>query len=340
MQAVFDRRQQQHDPQRFVRLGQLGESPEQPERAERLLAALERAGIPVRVPNDHGTTPIAQVHSPLYLQFLETIHARWVGMPGASDEVLPNVHPRERTERYPDSPIGQAGYHQADTACPIGAHTWTAAYWSAQTALTAASALQSNAGPQYALCRPPGHHACAEQAGGFCFLNNAAIAAQHLLLQGARPAVLDIDVHHGNGTQQIFYHRDDVLTVSLHADPMHFYPFFVGHPNETGAGRGAGYNINLPMPLGSDDNDFIHTLDTACGHIARFGADVLVVALGLDAHESDPLRGLAVTTSGFSRIGARIGRAGLPTVFIQEGGYLSEHLSGNLEAVLTGFTNS
>ncbi|MEM6987565.1 MAG: histone deacetylase family protein, partial [Pseudomonadota bacterium] len=314
MQAVFDARQQQHAPKRFIRFGQLGDSPEQPERAEHLLAALDRADIPVREPSDHGIAPIARVHSPQYLRFLQSIHRRWIDMPGASDEVLPNVHPRERSERYPTSPVGQAGYHQADSACPIGEHTWQAAYWSAQSALTAASSLQNHSGPQYALCRPPGHHACAEQAGGFCFLNNSAIAAEFLRGMGARPAILDVDVHHGNGTQQIFYHRSDVLTVSLHADPMHFYPFFVGHADETGHGEGAGYNLNLPLPIGSDDKAFIDALDTAFDRIALFGADVLVVALGLDAHESDPLRGLSVTTSGFSRIGTRIARAGLPTV--------------------------
>ena len=338
MKAVFDSRQQQHDPKRFIRSGQLTDSPEQPERANRLRAALDRLSVPVAAPTDFGMAPIARLHSVQYLHFLKTIHAHWVAMPGAADEVLPNVHPRHRGERYPASPIGQAGYHQADSACPIGEHTWEAAYWSAQSALTAADAVRRGEGAHYALCRPPGHHACSEQAGGFCFLNNAAIAAEHLRQTGSRPAVLDVDVHHGNGTQQIFYARRDVLTVSLHADPMQFYPFFVGHADEIGEGEGTGFNLNLPLAMGSGDDRFIEALDQALDRIALFGADTLVVALGLDAHESDPLRGLAVTTPGFERIGARIAAAGLPTVLVQEGGYLSEHLSLNLEAVLRGFT--
>lgn len=338
MKAVFDPRQQHHDPKRFIRSGQLTESPEQPERAKRLRAALDQLSIPVCTPDDHGIAPLARVHSVQYLRFLQDIHSHWSALPNASDEVLPNVHPRHRAEHCPDSAIGQAGYFQADTACPIGEHTWEAAYWSAQTALTAAEIMRTEGETTYALCRPPGHHACADQAGGFCFLNNTAIAADQLRAAGARPAILDVDVHHGNGTQQIFYRRQDVFTVSLHADPSQFYPFFVGHTNETGEAEGRGYNLNLPLALGSGDEAFLSALDTALNAITTFGADTLVVALGLDAHESDPLRGLAVTTLGFERIGARIAQANMPTLLVQEGGYLSDHLSANLAAVLRPLT--
>ena len=188
----------------------------------------------------------------------------------------------------------------------------------------------------YALCRPPGHHAFADLAGGVCFLNNSAIAAQRLLAAGLRPAILDIDVHHGNGTQGIFYERDDVLTVSLHADPDGFYPFFWGHAHERGAGPGLGYNLNLPLPRGSGDEKFLRALDTAFEAIDDFSASVLVVALGLDAHVSDPFQGMTLTTKGFARIGAAIAAQGLPTLYVQEGGYLSDALEDNLASFLGG----
>jgi acetoin utilization deacetylase AcuC-like enzyme len=189
------------------------------------------------------------------------------------------------------------------------------------------------------LCRPPGHHASTEIAGGFCYLNNAAIAAQHLRSQHERIAILDVDVHHGNGTQEIFYSRPDVLTISLHADPVRFYPFFWGYSEEMGEGEGLGYNLNLPMERGTQDDEFLQTLRKALERIATFQPGVLVVALGLDAHESDPFQGFAVTTDGFRRIGEHIGAANLPTLIIQEGGYLSDALGPNLAAVLTGFGN-
>jgi acetoin utilization deacetylase AcuC-like enzyme len=187
---------------------------------------------------------------------------------------------------------------------------------------------------------PPGHHAFGDLAGGFCFLNNAAIAAEWLLKAGRRPAIIDIDVHHGNGTQGIFYERDDVLTVSLHADPIRFYPFFWGHAHERGEGAGLGFNLNLPMPRGTGDDDYLVTLDTGLERIAAFGADVVVVALGLDAHEDDPLKGLAVTTGGFARIGAALAGLGLPLLLIQEGGYLSQALGANLTSFLNGIQSS
>ena len=175
-----------------------------------------------------------------------------------------------------EAPLSQAGFHQADTACPISADTWESAYWSAQTATTGADAIAGGENAAYALSRPPGHHAYADLAGGFCFLNNSAIAADVLARKGLRPAILDVDVHHGNGTQGIFYRRSDVLTVSIHADPIRFYPFFWGHAHERGEGDGLGYNLNLPLPRGSGDDDYMRALDTALAHIAAFGTDVVV----------------------------------------------------------------
>ena len=189
----------------------------------------------------------------------------------------------------------------------------------------------------YALCRPPGHHAYADMAGGFCFLNNTAIAAERLRAKHQRVAVLDVDVHHGNGTQGIFYDRGDVLTVSIHADPAHYYPYFWGHAHETGTGKGNGCNLNLPLPLGSPDTPWLDAGDKALARIADFAPTALVVALGLDASESDPLQGLKVTGVGFHAMAGKIARLGLPTVLVQEGGYLSDDLGRNLVQFLDGF---
>ncbi len=336
MIAVFDDRQTLHDPQHFMANGVILPSPEQPARARVLRAAAEAAGCAVRPPDDHGQGPIAAIHSAEYLTFLRTIHRRWSRIEGASEEVVPNIHPDGPGAGYPRSAVGQAGWHQADTACPIGARTWESAYWSAQTALTGAALVGDGARAVYALCRPPGHHAYADRAGGFCFLNNAAIAAEALRARGLRPAILDVDVHHGNGTQGVFLRRKDVLTVSIHADPARFYPFFWGHAQERGEGEGQGFNLNLPLARGVGDDGYLEALGAAFDRIRDFGADALVVALGLDAYENDPLRGLAVTTPGFARIGEAIGGLGLPTLLVQEGGYLCDALGDNLVSFLTG----
>ncbi|SEL43006.1 Acetoin utilization deacetylase AcuC [Roseovarius azorensis] len=337
MKAIFDERQWRHDPKHFMANGVIRPSPEQPERIARLTEGARAAGCEFVTPEDAGLGPIAAIHSPEYVTFLRNIYTRWQRIEGAGQEVIPNVHPANRSDSYPKSAVGQAGYHQADTACPIGEGTWEAAYWSAQTAVTGADMLAGGARAAYALCRPPGHHAFGDLAGGFCFLNNAGIAAERLQARGLRAAILDVDVHHGNGTQGIFYDRDDVLTVSIHADPARFYPFFWGHADERGTGRGLGYNLNLPLARGTEDDAYLKVLDRALERVVNFGADVVVVALGLDAYQGDPFQGLAITTPGFARIGAAIAGLGLPTLFVQEGGYLCAELGQNLTAVLSGF---
>lgn len=340
MKAIFDERQWKHDPKHFMANGAILPNPEQPKRIEVLKAAAEAAGCVFEAPADAGMGPIAAVHTAEYVDFLKNIYPRWRRIEGAGAEVIPNIHPANRTDGYPKSAVGQAGYHQADTACPIAEHTFEAAYWSAQSAVSAADAIGRGERAVYALSRPPGHHAYADLAGGFCFFNNAGIAAQRLLAAGRRPAILDVDVHHGNGTQGMFYRRADVLTVSIHADPGRFYPFFWGHAQERGEGDGIGGNLNLPLPRGTGDDAYLKTLDAAFERIAAFGADVLVVALGLDAHIDDPFKGLAVTTPGFARIGAAIAGLSLPTLFVQEGGYISDALGDNLTHVLQGFTQA
>ena len=247
MKTFYANEQKSHDPKMFLSSGAPQPNPEKPERIERLLAGAKAAGSEIHRPRNHGLKPIAAVHTPEYLDFLQNIFLRWQRIEGASPEVIPNIHPLARSGSYPASAVGQAGYHMADTACPISADTWISACWSAWSAVEAADAVLAGDRFAYALCRPPGHHAFADVAGGFCFLNNSAIAAQHLLKDGRRVAILDVDLHHGNGTQGIFYGRSDVLTVSLHADPVRFYPFFWGHADERGESLGLGYNYNLPL---------------------------------------------------------------------------------------------
>ncbi len=327
-----------HYPRNFLVNGVLKPNPETPERAEALLAAALAAGheeVEPRADMDLG--PLAAVHTPEYLSFLAGIHERWRRIEGASAEVVPNIHPNGRHGGYPDSAVGQAGYHMADTACPISQGTWPAAVASAQAAVAASREVLDGAAAAYALCRPPGHHAFADMAGGFCYLNNSAIAAQTLRARHDRVAILDVDLHHGNGTQGIFYGRDDVLTVSLHADPARFYPFFWGHAHERGEGAGIGYNFNLPLARGTGDEGFLAALERGLHRIRAFAPGALVVALGLDAHKDDPLAGLALSTDGFERIGTAIARLGLPSALVQEGGYLTAALGANLCAFLRGF---
>jgi len=339
LKTFFAEEQRRHDPKMFLSSGAQKPNPEKPERVDRLLSGARAAGCSIERPADLGLGPIAALHTPEYIEFLRSIFARWQRIPDASDEVIPNIHPIARDGSYPASAVGQAGYHMADTACPISAETWDSACWSAWTAVAAAEAVMAGQRAAYALSRPPGHHAFADVAGGFCFFNNSGIAAQHLRRQAARVAILDVDLHHGNGTQGIFYARGDVLTVSIHADPVRFYPFFWGHADERGEGPGLGYNLNLPLPRHTGDAGFLEALDAALKRIEAFAPDALVVALGLDAYEGDPFGGLSVTTPGFTAIGAAIARAGLPTVIVQEGGYLCDALGANLTAFLTGFGN-
>lgn len=337
MITVFDDRQRLHDPQFFLSSGALRPCPERPARIDALLGAVRQLGGQVVAPTDAGQGPILAVHPARYLSFLEGIHARWHRIEGASAEVIANIHPSSRTDGYPKSAVGQAGFHMTDTSCPIGPDTWASARASAQTAIHAADLVLGGQGVAYALCRPPGHHAFADLAGGFCYLNNTAIAAERMTAAGRRVAILDVDLHHGNGTQGIFYARGDVLTVSIHADPERFYPFFWGYADETGTGAGQGANLNLPLPRGTGDEGFLAALGTALDRVAAWRADTLVLALGLDAFGGDPFAGLTVTTGGFTRIGQGIAALGLPTLIVQEGGYLRPELGDNLMAVLSAW---
>lgn len=341
MQVFFSETQLRHAPHEFLVRGRWQPCPEQPERATALKSALGAAGHAIATPPRGADAAIAAVHDARYLAFLENGYARWRELPNASDLIVPNIHPNGRpfgvAAGYPESVVGQAGYHMADTACPIGAESWPAIRASADCAIAAAGMVKDGARAAYALCRPPGHHAFADMAGGFCYLNNSGIAAQILRAKYARVAIVDVDLHHGNGTQGMFYHRGDVLTVSVHAAPDNFYPFFWGYADETGAGDGKGANLNLPLPLGSGDDAFLAALDIGLAKVRAFGAEAIVVALGLDAFAGDPFAGLKVTESGFRAIARRLGQLNLPSVLVQEGGYLCPELGRNLVAFLEGF---
>ncbi|PPJ48398.1 histone deacetylase family protein [Rhizobium sp. KAs_5_22] len=337
MKVFYAEEQKRHDPKFFLSSGGRQPNPEQPERVERLLNGARAAGLTVARPIEHGLGPISAIHTPEYLDFLKRIYQRWQHIEGASEEVIPNIHPIARGGTYPASAVGQAGYHMADTSCPISAETWDSACWSAWSAVSAADAVVAGESASYALCRPPGHHAFRDVAGGFCFFNNSAIAAQRLRRSAERVAIIDVDLHHGNGTQGVFYERADVLTVSIHADPVRFYPFFWGHADERGEGLGLGYNFNLPLARKSNDAAYLEALSAALRRVEAFSPDAIVIALGLDAFEKDPFGGLSVSTPGFALIGEAIAKLGRPAVIVQEGGYLCDELGDNLTSFLDGY---
>ena len=326
-----------HDPSGYFRRGRVVEHPEQAIRYTILRDAVAAAGHKLREPADAGIGPMAAVHDPLYLDFLSTIWSRRDELPGIGDEILTGHFARPQMARRPTGLLGQLGFYAADTSTGIRAGTWEAVYGSAQVGIATADAALG-AGSAYGLCRPPGHHAYAASAGGFCFLNNSAMAAARFAAATGGPvAVLDIDVHHGNGTQGIFYERGDVLTVSVHADPSNYFPFYAGYGDETGAGDGGGRNRNLVVPEGSGDAPWLEAVRDGIAAVEAFGPGALVVALGFDASEHDPIGALKVTTDGFRRAAEAIAALRMPTALIQEGGYLCEALPRNLAAFLEAY---
>jgi acetoin utilization deacetylase AcuC-like enzyme len=338
-----------HDPDRYFRRGTMVTHPEQADRYAILLDGV-RSAHRVAEAGDHGLEPILAVHDAGYVAFLRETWDRRDELLGVTDEVLSGHFARPHMHTRPEGLLGLLGYYTADTSTPIRAGTWAAIHGGAQAAVDTADAALDAAlaeGFAYALCRPPGHHAYADSAGGFCFLNNSGIAARRMQAQvaaregrPARVAILDVDVHHGNGTQGIFYEADDVLTISIHADPTDYFPYYAGYAEETGAGAGIGYNLNLPLPHGQGDGAFHRAIEQGLSRIAQYAPDALVVALGLDASEHDPIGALKVTTPGFERAGGLIASAGLPTAIVQEGGYLCDALPDNLAAFLTGFESA
>jgi acetoin utilization deacetylase AcuC-like enzyme len=311
---------------------------ERPERVDRVLAALAGAGFPEpRSPDAHGLDPVLAVHDAAYVAFLSTVWDDWRAQ-GFEGEAIPTVWPSRRMwrDRVPSDVEGKLGWYALAGETSIAGGTWEAARASADVALTGAAHLAAGAPSAFALCRPPGHHAAQDMFGGYCFLNNAALAAQALREAGAgRVAVLDVDFHHGNGTQAIFYERSDVVFASIHGDPDEAFPHFLGGADETGAGAGEGANHNFPLPRGTGWEAWSAALDEALARVG--GAEALVVSLGVDTFRGDPIGFFALESEDFPRMGERIARLGRPALFVMEGGYAVAEIGLNTVGVLQGF---
>ncbi|MHC5654797.1 histone deacetylase family protein [Stappia sp. ICDLI1TA098] len=340
MKTVFSPGQLAHDPKHEISDGELRPAVEIPARAEMVRARILETELgEVLTPEDFGRGPLARVHDGDYLDFLDSFWTRWTNA-GRGGEAFPFVWPVRglSLEPKPDHIDGLLGRYSFDAGTPLGQYSFAAARASANSALTAARLVAGGERSAFALCRPPGHHAAAGYYGGYCFLNNAAIAGQWLRDAGAeRVAILDVDYHHGNGTQSIFYERSDVLFLSIHADPREEYPYFLGHAGETGAAAGEGYNANYPLALGADWETWSNALAAAMARIRDFAPDTLVISLGLDAYEKDPISRFRLASEDFTRMGAALAGLGLPTIFVMEGGYAVEALGVNCVNTLAGF---
>ena len=313
---------------------------ENPERVERILSVLQSIEwAEIITPKDFGLDPILAVHDVDYVDFLRTAFEEWIQ--GKSDYektvLLPATFPPRGCSHRPKSILGRAGYYMFDLSAPILAGTYQAAIGSANCALSGAQVIANGARAAFALCRPPGHHAGKTYCGGYCYLNNAAIAGNWLSAKG-KVAILDIDYHAGNGTQDIFYERADVLTISIHADPDFEYPSFAGYSDETGAGPGIGTHRNFPLPAGTDDEQYLSTLDEAIGLIQSFVPAYLVLSAGMDLYSGDPLGSFNVTRAGIQEIGSRIAALDLPTLIVMEGGYDNAALGENILGLLDNFS--
>jgi acetoin utilization deacetylase AcuC-like enzyme len=323
--------------------GQLVPCFEVPARADYVLAELQRRQLgKVRSTGRMDVPALSAIHTPRYLDFLAGAWDEWVALDPANAmrDALPSVWPGRtfRTDVLPANFSARMGLFSFDAGSPLTAGTWIAARAGADCALAAAEHVAKGAQSAFVLSRPPGHHAGADFFGGYCFLNNAALAAQHLRDSGvSRVAILDIDYHHGNGTQAIFYDRADVHFASVHGDPHTEYPFFLGYPDERGAGAGLGFNHNLPLLRGTGFDVWRAALKAALQGIAAFGAQALVVSLGLDTFEGDPISGFTLKSEDYLRVGEDLAAAGLPTVFVFEGGYAVAEVGVNAVNVLDGF---
>jgi acetoin utilization deacetylase AcuC-like enzyme len=333
MRLFFHAAQLAHAPAQELHNGGWMPHAEHPGRARAILDAIGVTEAPI----DRGEEPLLRVHPRDYLDFLKAAHSLWeaAGRSGdAAGYTWPVVRRRALDLSRIDALLGRYSY---DAATPIAPGTWNSAYWGAQTALEAAEAALGGERAAFALCRPPGHHCGADYLGGYCYLNNAAIAAEAAVTAGRRVAILDVDYHHGNGTQDIFYERGDVLFVSLHADPATDYPFFWGHADEIGEGAGEGATLNLPLPRGTGADSYRAALGQALERIAGFGADLLVCSYGADTFAGDPISHFALETRDYPLLARDISGLGLPTVIVMEGGYAVDALGANVAAFLSGF---
>jgi len=308
---------------------------ENPDRMDRILNALRGVDwVELREPDDFGLDPIRAVHDEEYLNFLASAWTEWLDSDSKDKStLLPATFALRRHPQKPKSLLGRAGYYMMDLSACIVEGTYSAVLASANCALSAAQAVANGDRSAFGLCRPPGHHAGKDYAGGYCFVNNASVAANWLSSK-ERVALLDIDYHAGNGTQDIFYDCDNVLTISIHADPHFEYPNFMGHADERGEGNGLGFHHNFPLQKDTNDDEYLSVLDEAIRFIREFKPAYLVVSAGMDIYAEDPLGTFKVTTNGIREIGKRIASLGLPTVILMEGGYANEALGTNILALL------
>jgi len=310
---------------------------ESPSRADSIVRALRGRGFSEIVsPGAYSLDPIRTVHDGRYLRYLEDVYAAWVGRGLSEKGVVPHAFALRMMAGRPEDLVAQVGYYCFDAQTPIVRGTYEATLSSAYCALTGADMLLSGETVAYALCRPPGHHAGRAMYGGYCYLNNAAIAADWLSRKG-RSAILDIDYHHGNGTQDIFYDSDEVLYVSMHADPNEAYPFFCGFEDERGTGRGRGFNHNLLLPISTDEERYLTRLEEALSIVERFAPAFLIVSIGSDILRDDLLAGFDLSIESCVRIGERIAGIQRPTLLVQEGGYDIGQLGDFVVKLLGGF---
>lgn len=312
---------------------------ENPDRMDRILNALHATDwAEIVEPRDFGLDPIYAVHDKDYLDFLASSWSEWLASePRDPSTLLPATFALRRSPPRPTSLLGRAGYYMMDLSACLVEGTYAAALVSAYCALSAAESVANGEPSAFGLCRPPGHHAGKDYAGGYCFINNASAAANWLSAKG-NVALLDIDYHCGNGTQDIFYERADVLTISIHADPNVEYPYYAGYANERGTGAGLGYHRNFPLEKGTDDAHYLSALEEALVLIRSFAPNYLVISAGMDIYADDPLGTIKVTTEGIGEIGKRISALELPSVIIMEGGYNNDALGRNITAFLSTFT--
>lgn len=339
METIYTERHKLRNARTELYGGQLVEPFERPSRVDYIIDRLNKVRLgPISDPTDFGLDPILAIHDPAFVAFLQTAWTDWQAK-GHEGEAIPTSWPARRMSHYIPTDIeGRLGYYALAGETAITDGTWEAAYASAQVALTGAQRVNDGALAVFSLCRPPGHHAAIDMYGGYCFVNNAAVAAQYLLDTGSsRIAILDVDFHHGNGTQDIFYKRDDVLFISIHGDPMHAFPHFLGHADETGQGAGAGFSFNYPLPPNTRFSTWRAILDKALQQIADYAPDKLIVSLGVDTFETDPISFFKLGSNDFTTYGGDIARLGLPTLFVMEGGYDIAEIGVNTVNVLQGF---
>lgn len=339
MKIVYSEDHRLHAGAKEMINGKLVPMFEKPERMDMILKRIADLGYGEMLePESFDLTPITAVHAEDYVSFLAEAFELW-RKESDTDYALPFAFPMPGLRRTAGRSIhAKLGRYSFDMGAPIVAGSWQAIKTSADIALTGQRMVQNGERAAFSLCRPPGHHASADMAGGYCYVNNAAVAAQAFRDAGAgRVAILDVDYHHGNGTQSIFYERDDVLFISLHGHPDQEYPYFAGFADETGEGAGEGYNANYPMPWGTTWEVYGAALDDGIAKIEGFAPDVLVVSLGVDTFKEDPISQFKLEHEDYLRIGEKIAALGLPTHVVMEGGYAVEAIGVNAINVLLGF---